>query len=66
MFSTEIASLYVCVRVHVCLLQAIDTMHTARFVVLMMDDTKYKLAQLLNKPGDKAMYTYDFGDRWAG
>lgn len=38
-------------------------MHAKRHLVLMMDDTKYRLAQLLNKPGDKATYTHDLGDK---
>jgi len=49
---------------HLTLVQAIDMMHASRSVVLMMDDTKYKVAQLLNKPGDKATYTYDLGDKY--
>jgi hypothetical protein len=39
-------------------------MHAKRHHVMAMDDTKYKVAQLLNKPGDKATYSYDLGDKW--
>jgi hypothetical protein len=39
-------------------------MHASRHHVMRIDDTKYKLAQLLSKPGDKATYTYDLGDKW--
>jgi hypothetical protein len=39
-------------------------MHASRHHVMRIDDTKYKLAQLLSKPGDRATYTYDLGDKW--
>lgn len=43
---------------------ASDMMHLPNETLYAEEDTNIKLAQLLNKPGEKINYLYDLGDGW--
>lgn len=44
---------------------AIDTMHLQMMQRHFMDDRKYKVGDLLSKPGETLVFMYDLGDQWA-
>ena len=48
--------------------QANDYMHVSHRAGCrdgcVMDDAQIKLGDLVHKPGDRLLYTYDFGDGW--
>lgn len=44
--------------------RAIDMCHADKAVISYIDADKYVLAHVLQKPGDKMRYLYDFGDTW--
>jgi len=44
--------------------EAVDMMHCGMYGILIVDDTKLQLAQILNKKGQKVEYMYDLGDQY--